>query len=79
AAILAKKGARLIYIIFLLGVWTTAKLPLAMYELNFFGVRFTSVHIVSGLIVYLITSLIIEKFLLKDHGKEVYQKLTEKG
>jgi len=77
AALLAKKGARLAYIVFLLGIWTTTKLPIFMYELNFFGYRFTIIHVLTGVIVYLFISIFMEKVLLKNKITEVYKKLSE--
>lgn len=75
AAILAKKGARLAYIIFMLGIWTSTKLPIFMYELNFFGASFTAIHVITGLSVYYIFSIFIEKVLLKNRIDEIYAKL----
>ena len=76
AAFLAKKGARMAYIIFLLGIWTSTKLPISMYELNFFGGVFTLVHICTGILVYLILAIIMEKILNAQQRKEVYSRLA---
>ncbi|PEE25936.1 hypothetical protein CON98_33275, partial [Bacillus toyonensis] len=37
AALLLQKGASIRYIVFFLGVWTTAKLPILVYEFSSFG------------------------------------------
>ncbi len=76
AAFLAKKGARMAYIIFLLGIWTSTKLPISMYELGFFGPLFTGIHVLTGITVYLAVALIMEKILLKNRLPEVYSRLS---
>lgn len=78
AALLAKKGARIAFIIFFLGTWTTTKLPLLLYELNFFGVTFTTIHILTGFIVFFLISLLMEKVLLKKDLVQIYEKLSQK-
>jgi len=77
AALLAKKGARMAYLIFLLGTWTTTKLPIFMYELSFFGVTFTAVHVLTGLTVCFLFSLLMEKILLKKRISDIYAALSE--
>ena len=77
AALLLKKGASIRYIVFFLGVWTTAKLPVIVYEFASFGVKFTLIHICFGLLFFYLMGIIFEKFyehrqLLKyDITKEV--------
>jgi uncharacterized membrane protein YraQ (UPF0718 family) len=61
AAMLLKKGVRQAYVVFLLGAWTTVKAPIFLYELNYFGPRFTLIHVGTGLLVALFASLLIEK------------------
>lgn len=77
AAVLAKKGAHLAYIVFFLGIWTTTKLPIFLYELNFFGAQFTGIHIVTGISAFLMLSILMEKVLLKNKINEVYRHLDE--
>ncbi len=78
AALLAKKGARLAFIVFFLGTWTTTKLPIFLYELNFFGVAFTTIHIVTGFSAFFFISILMEKILLKKDRDLIYAKLSEK-
>ncbi|MFC0524923.1 permease [Pontibacillus salicampi] len=61
AVLLLKKGANLRYIVFFLGVWTTAKLPVVIYEISSFGVKFTFLHISFGLLFYYCLGIIYEK------------------
>jgi len=75
AVLFLKKGASIRYIVFFLGVWTTAKLPTAVYEFASFGVKFTLIHICFGLVFYYVLGMIFEKFydqrqLLKYDLKE---------
>ncbi|WP_459500688.1 permease [Bacillus sp. C1] len=62
AALLLKKGASVRYIVFFLGVWTTAKLPVLVYEFASFGVTFTLIHICFGLFFFYLMGVIFEKF-----------------
>ncbi|NHC41537.1 hypothetical protein G6549_16370 [Bacillus sp. MM2020_1] len=62
AALLLKKGASIRYIVFFLGVWTTAKLPVIVYEFASFGVKFTLIHICFGLLFFYLMGIIFEKF-----------------
>ena len=66
AAILLKKEAKLTYVLFFLGVWSSAKIPMVMFEMASFGVKFTVIHIVSNLSVFLLGAYVIEKILPKD-------------
>ncbi len=62
AVLLLKKGASIRYIVFFLGVWTTAKLPVVVYEFASFGFKFTLIHICFGLVFYYLMGIIYEKF-----------------
>ncbi len=61
AAMLAAKGARLANILFFIGIWTSAKLPMVLFEVTFFGKEFTAIHVLVGSVMFLIGSLVIEK------------------
>lgn len=69
AALLLKKGARLANVIFFLGTWTSAKIPLLIFEMTSLGVIFTLIHVSTMLVLYLIGAFAIEK-MLKPHEKE---------
>lgn len=76
AAILSRKGAHLSYIIFFLGIWTTTKLPIFLLELNLFGIRFTTLHAVTGIICFYLLSIFMEKYLLSNKKEEIRQNLN---
>lgn len=77
AAILLKKRAKLSNVLFFLGVWSTAKLPMVMFEYTSFGGKFTIIHILSNLTVFLVGAILLEKTLSKDEKEHVYQIATE--
>ena len=57
AITLLKKGANIRYVVFFLGVWTTAKLPIVLFEVAAFGWKYTLIHVSVGLIFfYLVVS-----------------------
>ena len=62
AALLLTKGASIRYIVFFLGVWTTAKLPILVYEFSSFGATFTLIHIGFGLVFFYVMGIIFERF-----------------
>ncbi|HDR7797291.1 TPA: permease [Bacillus tropicus] len=75
AALLLNKGASIRYIVFFLGVWTTAKLPILVYEFSSFGATFTLIHIGFGLVFFYIMGLIFERFY--DQGQLLRYDVTE--
>ncbi|WP_250860946.1 permease [Oceanirhabdus seepicola] len=77
AAILIKKQARFAYVLFFLGVWSSSKLPLLMYEYTSFGGGFTTIHVISNLTIFLVGSFIIEKMISKETLKKVYSSASE--
>lgn len=66
AAILLKKGALLRNVVFFLGVWTVAKLPIVIYESASLGAMFTIIHVSFGLAFFYVTGILMEKFLSKE-------------
>lgn len=77
AAILMKKQARFAYVLFFLGVWSSSKLPLLVYEYTSFGGIFTTIHVISNLIIFLIGSFIIEKIISKEILKKIYTSASK--
>ncbi|MFJ8530292.1 permease [Bacillus sp. NPDC094106] len=75
ATLLLKKGASIRYIVFFLGVWTTAKLPVIVYEFASFGVEFTLIHICFGLLFFYLMGVIFEKFY--DHRQLLQYDITK--
>ncbi|SER60664.1 permease [Salisediminibacterium halotolerans] len=61
AAMLIKKGALIRHVVFFLGVWTVAKLPVLIYELAALGALFTAIHVGFGLIFFYVLGLWFER------------------
>lgn len=66
ALLLLQKGVRVQLVVFFLGVWVVAKLPIVLYETISLGVLFTAIHISLGLIFFYFLGFYIEK---KTDGK----------
>lgn len=64
--LLLKKGAKLSNIIFFLGVWSSTKLPIVLFEAASIGVTFTLIHIAISIPLYLLTAFYIEKRVSKE-------------
>lgn len=75
AALLLNKGASIRYIVFFLGVWTTAKFPILVYEFSSFGATFTLIHIGFGLVFFYVMGLIFERFY--DQGQLLRYDVTK--
>ncbi len=73
-ALLLRKRARLAYILFFLGVWSTTKLPILLYEISYMGLKFTAIHVAVGLPFFLLFSMIIEKVMPEDSRESLYRK-----
>ena len=77
AAILIKKGARLSYVLFFLGVWSTSKLPMVLFEVTSFGLTFTLIHIISNLVIFLVGAIVIEALLGEKGQVEVLETVNQ--
>lgn len=76
AAILLKKGARFAYVIFFLGTWTSAKLPLILFEMTSLGVNFTLIHVGSMMFMYLFGAFLLEKMLQPHEKSAIIQRVS---
>lgn len=59
--LLLKKGAKLSNVIFFFGVWSSTKLPIILFEAASFGLKFTLIHILVSLPLYLLIAYYIER------------------
>lgn len=76
AGLLLKKGARFAYVIFFLSTWTVAKIPLVLFEITSLGMKFTLIHVVSMMVMYLVGAFYIER-ILHPHEKKAIIKNIE--
>lgn len=74
AVILIKKKAKLAYVFFFLGMWSTTKIPLLLYEISYMGARFTAIQIAVCVPLFLLFSLIIEKTLSAEDRETLSRK-----
>ncbi|MDR3543978.1 MAG: permease [Desulfosporosinus sp.] len=64
--LLLKKGAKLSNVIFFLGVWSSTKLPVVLFEVASLGVNFTLIHIAITIPLYILIAFYIEKSVSKE-------------
>lgn len=74
AVLLIKKRAKLAYVFFFLGVWSTTKIPLLLYEIAYMGMKFTAIQVAVCIPLFFIFSLIIEKILSDVDRESLYRK-----
>jgi uncharacterized membrane protein YraQ (UPF0718 family) len=77
AGLLLKKGAKFSYVIFFLGTWNSAKLPLLLFEMTSLGVKFTVVHVITMLVLYLIGSVLIDKMISKKYKEKIIMSASK--
>ncbi len=65
ALLLLEKGVRTQLVVFFLGVWVVAKLPIILYETVALGLVFTVIHISLGLVFFYYLGFYIEKKVKK--------------
>jgi len=74
AGLLLKKGARLAYVLFFLGAWSSTKLPLVLYETASLGLKFTAIHVGVSIPAFLLIAFLIEKITKKESIASIYEK-----
>lgn len=72
--LLLKKGAKLSNVVFFLGVWSSTKLPVLLFEIASIGLPFTAIHVGVSLPLYLLIAYIIEKTESKEATAALIQK-----
>lgn len=75
AALLLKKGAKYSNVTFFLYIWMSAKLPLVLIETSSMGYKFTVIHILLMISIYLIGALFIEKILDKSDKDKILKNI----
>lgn len=74
AALLLRKGARLAYVLFFLGAWSSTKLPLLLYETASLGLKFTIIHVGVSIPAFIMIAFLIEKLTNKNSLESIYEK-----
>ncbi|MBN2220670.1 MAG: permease [Vallitaleaceae bacterium] len=72
AQVMLKKGARYSNVLFFLAIWSSAKLPILMYQAATMGLKFTLVSNVTLMIFYIFGSFLIEKLLSHEEKQKIY-------
>jgi uncharacterized membrane protein YraQ (UPF0718 family) len=78
ATLLLQKGARLAYVIFFLGAWSSTKIPFILFESANLGLKFTAIHIGVSIPSYLLIAYLIEKVTSKEAIVTLYEKTQVK-
>lgn len=73
AMLMLKKGAKYSNVIFFLMVWSSLKLPIVIYQITTLGLRFSMIINVTMLIVFIISSLMVD-IVFKKEDKDLYVK-----
>ena len=71
---LLRKGARPAYVIFFLGIWSSTKLPILLFEIASLGLKFTLIHIAISVPAYLMIAYIIDKSISSEDLQQLVNK-----
>jgi uncharacterized membrane protein YraQ (UPF0718 family) len=74
AAVMMKKGASFYNVMIFMGAWSTLKIPMFLFELQFLGATFAVTRWFVSLIGIILIALAIERFILPAEKNEIYQK-----
>lgn len=77
SAILLKKKANIRYVVFFLGMWSTLKLPILIYEFANFGFVFTMTNIVVALVLFIFGSYLFEYILSKNDKLQINENAVK--
>lgn len=75
AGLLLKKGVKYANVTFFLCTWMSTKIPLVLVETGSMGSKFTMIHIITMLTIYLTGSFVIDKLLTDSDKKEVFKSI----
>lgn len=73
AHIMLKKGARYANVLFFLMIWASAKLPILFFQATTLGLAYTVVTNLTLMIVYLIGTQLIDKYLSSEEKSRIYR------
>lgn len=77
AHVMLKKGARYAYVLFFLMIWASAKLPILFFQATTLGVTYTLITNITLILVYLIGTQMIEKYLSSEEKQQIYRLAEE--
>lgn len=74
AAVFLNKGVSLINIFLFIGSWSTAKIPMMLFEVSQLGVKFTFARYFLNLAGIILLAIIMEKTTDKEEADLIYEK-----
>jgi uncharacterized membrane protein YraQ (UPF0718 family) len=72
AAILLKKGVKLFNIFLFLGVWSTAKIPMLLFETANLGIKYMAIRLICNIFGIIIIALLLNKTTTKEERNNIY-------
>lgn len=77
AALLLKKGTKISNVLIFIGVWSTTKIPLLLFEISSLGIDFAILRFILNLPVIIIIAFLIEKVIGEEERKKLYERVGE--
>ena len=78
AAVMMKKGAGFYNVMIFIGAWSTLKIPMFLFEIQYLGLVFAVTRWILSLAAIIIIASIINFLILPTDRQEIYQKYMEK-
>ncbi len=73
AATLLKKGANISNVLIFVGTWSTAKIPLLLFEASSLGWKFTITRLIINIFGIVLIAYITKRFLSSNDEEEIYE------
>jgi uncharacterized membrane protein YraQ (UPF0718 family) len=73
AAVLLKKGAKLMNVFIFIGAWSTAKIPMLLFEASNLGVHYTLLRLACNIVGIILIAVLLEKSLKKEEQQAIYE------
>lgn len=73
AAVMMKKGARLLNVFIFVGAWSTTKIPLLLFETTSLGLKYTLLRLCFNVVGIIVIAVLLEKSLSEEDKQQIYK------
>ena len=73
AAVFMKKGVKFSNILIFIGAWSTAKIPMLLFEASNLGVHYTLLRLACNIVGIILIAVLLEKSLKKEEQQAIYE------
>lgn len=77
AAALMKKDVKFFNVLIMVGAWSSAKIPMLIFEYSSLGPRFMLTRLALSILIVIIIALVLNSVMKDDEVREIYRKVRE--